>query len=168
MYTLVYNPSTNRESLRSFNDRLAECCLDENAIQIQPQSVGGALVINVWTPGDIENIPDGTPTMLASILPLNMKDPDIEEQLDKLREREEAKATDEDPIREATNVVVLPNHSVSIMGWAIVLVITGEIDLENSQQEGEEEQEGENENDGGDNDGGSPVFVPEVIPPKRN
>lgn len=159
MYTFVFNPSTNRESLRDFNERVAETCLEESAIQIVPQSVGGMLILNVWTPQDVESVPDGTPTLLASVLPINGKDADVEEQLDKLQEREARKATEEDPVREPTNIIMLPNHAVSVNGWAVVLVVTGEL------AEGEDDDEEDDEDDG---DSPVPSFTPEVIPPERS
>lgn len=162
MYTFVFNPSTNRESLRDFNERVAETCLEESAIQIQPQSVGGMLVLNVWTPQDVEHLADGTPTLLASVLPISGKDADVEEQLDKLQEREARKATEEDPVREPSNIITLPNYAQPGNGWAVVLVVTGEVDTGNEDDEGDE---GDDDEDG---DGLVPSFTPDVIPPERS
>lgn len=162
MIPFCFNPSTNRESLKSFNDRVSEYCLDQGAVQIVPQAFGQYLILNVWTEEDLDDVPPGTPTLTASVLQLNSKDGDVEEQMEKLQEREASKATDSDPVREPSNVVVLANPANPMTGWAICITVTGELMMEEVPQSDEERKEEEEQEQPG-----IPTFTPDVIPPDK-
>lgn len=157
MEIFCFNPSTNRETLKEFNERVQEFCLEEGAVAITPSVFGKTLVLAITTVGDSPDAVGGMDTIMPAVLAVDSKDTDVEEQLGRLMQREREKATDEEPVREPTDLRVLQNGHDTMKGWAICVMVTGEIRLDS-----EDEDEGGGEDEGGDE---GEVHEAEVLPP---
>lgn len=155
MITFCFNPSSKRESLKEFNDRLQEFCLDDGAITIKSYAVGKYVCLAVTTVEDLkvddvmeddngEVIP--FPTIMPVVLGLSSEDGNWEEQIELLIEREKKKAAVDDDQRDLTDVMFLQNGHDPSKAWLIVFFTTGEIDPPEFKEEGDDE--------GGDDEGG--------------
>lgn len=143
MNIFCFNPKHNRESLQEFNDRVQEFCLDSGAVGVEAMAVGGYLMLKVLTLDGMDGeIPEGMPTVMPSVRKMDADDKDWEEQIISFCEQEEAKATEDDPVREVADVKVISNEKDITKGWAILTVITGEVEQEELPvKEGEQEEE---------------------------
>lgn len=170
MITFCFNPSSKRESLKEFNDRLQEFCLDDGAITIKSYAVGKYVCLAVSTVDDLkvddvalddagEVIP--FPTIMPVVLGLSSEDGNWEEQIELLVEREKKKASVENDQRDLIDVLFLQNGFDPSKAWLIVFFNTGEIDPPEFGEEGGEE--GDDGDDQGDNNPPQPInvgFVP--------
>jgi hypothetical protein len=163
MQPFCFNPSTNRETLRDFNERVQEFCLEQGAINVVAEAAGKYLILKIATLEDQELpdgvVPEGIPTVMPAVRMLDGKDADWEEQITALMEMEESKASEEDPIREVIDVRVVQNGFDVNKAWAIGIIVTGEIDPQT--------QDGEDDSGDGDDDGptaptGPVLFQPEA------
>lgn len=89
MFTFVYQPKANRETLREFNARVAEFCADNPVVNIDAIGFGDNLILQGTTADDMDV--DNVPTLTAVIRTLDPTDTDLEEQLDGLIEQEKLK-----------------------------------------------------------------------------
>lgn len=142
MNIFCFNPKHNRESLQEFNDRVQEFCLDSGAIGVEATAVGGYLMLKVLTLDGMDEIPEGMPTVMPSVRKMDAEDKDWEEQLISFCEQEEEKATEDDPVREVADVKVISNEKDLTKGWAIITIITGEVEQEEAPVNGEGAPEG--------------------------
>lgn len=141
MIIFCFNPKHNRETLQEFNDRVQEYCLDEGAVALEASCSGGYLLLKVVTVNSAPiEVPDGTPMIIPAVRKLNSDDKDWEEQLESFCQQEEGKATDEDPVRDVSDVKVVMNDRDPTKGWAVMTVIIGEVDMSPEGQQGEEQQ----------------------------
>lgn len=174
MYVFSFNAKHNRESLREFNDRMQEYCLDSGVVSIVPSVVGGTLNLKVSTLDDMRDIPTpeqiaamppeqdvSIPTLLVSVRAMTTKDGDWEEQIASFIKQEEDKATEEEPIREVIDVTLMQNYEDPSKGWAIITVVTGDIDLREAvQDEGDEGNDPEGDDENGDDQPTGPTASP--------
>jgi len=149
MQPFCFNPSTNRETLRDFNERVQEYCLETCATNIVAQCSGKYLFLKVFTAEDLEEdqIIPGTPTVMPAVRMAEAKDAEWEEQLIALIEQEEGKATEEDPVRDVIDINILQNGHDSTKAWIIATIMTGELDGDVVPEEGEEGEQNDPEND---------------------
>lgn len=148
MNIFCFNPKHNRESLQEFNDRVQEFCLDSGAVGVEAMAVGGYLLLKVVTLDGMDGeIPEGMPTVMPSVRKMDADDKDWEEQIMSFCKQEEEKATEDDPVREVADVKVISNEKDLTKGWAIITVITGEVEQEEvpANPEAGDPQEGEQE-----------------------
>ena len=137
MFTFVYQPKANRETLREFNARLQEFCSENPVVNIEALHIGDNLMLQGSTADDMDV--DNVPTLTAVVRTIDPADSDLEEQLDGLIEQEMVKHNPEaengDPNLPIRFVLVQTERR----SWAILICVNGVA-----------EDEGDEGDDGGD------------------
>jgi hypothetical protein len=140
MFTFVYQPKANRETLREFNARLQEFCSENAVVNIEALHVGDNLMLQGTTADDMDV--DNVPTLTAVVRTIDPADSDLEEQLDGLIDQEMAKHDPEsekgDPNLPIRFILVQTDRRA----WAILVCVNGVA-----------EDEGDDGGDGGDGEG---------------
>lgn len=123
MFTFVFQPKANRETLREFNSRLSEYCSENAVVGIEATGFGPNLIIQGTTADDMDV--DDVPTLTPVVRTMNPDDSDLEEQLDGLIEQEVAKhnpdSEDGDPNLPVRFIVVTADKR----SWVVLLCING-------------------------------------------
>lgn len=123
MFTFVFQPRANRESLKEFNLRVQEFCAENPVVSIDATAFGPNLILQGATADDMDT--EDVPTLTATTRTLSAEDADLEEQLDGLIAQETAKhhaaGEDGDPN--------LPVRFIIVQGekraWVVLLCING-------------------------------------------
>lgn len=141
MFTFVYQPKANRETLREFNARVQEFCAENPVVNIEALHIGDNLMIQGTTADDMDV--DNVPTLTAVVRTIDPSDSDLEEQLDGLIEQEMAKHAPEsetgDPNLPVRFIVVQSERRA----WTILVCVNG-------VAEDEDDDEGDGDKDGDD------------------
>lgn len=123
MFTFVYQPKANRETLKEFNLRVQEFCAENPVVSIDATAFGTNLIIQGTTADDIDA--DDVPTLTATTRTLSADDADLEEQLDGLIAQETAKhhaaGEDGDPNLPVRFIVVQGDRRA----WVVLVCING-------------------------------------------
>lgn len=138
MEVFVFNPRKNRETLREFNARIQEFCLDNPVVGITPASLGSNLIISLLLADDLDQ--GGLPTYMPAVRSMKTDDIDLEEQLAAFLRGEREKNAQNDP-RIPSQLVIVERKDKPEDGWAVLMIVNGEA---NDEDEG----------GGGDSDGG--------------
>ncbi len=152
MFTFVFQPKANRETLRDFNNRLREYCAETPVVSIDASAFGPNLIIQGTTADDVDA--EGVPTFTAVVRTLDPLDNDIEEQLDGLIDQEFEKhpKSDEEADEKDPNLPVkFVICSSEKRAWAVLICINGEAEDDAGGDQGDE---------GGGPEDGTPVPVP--------
>lgn len=144
MFTFVFQPKTNRETLREFNERLHEYCAENPVTSVEATVFGTNLIIQGTVADDMDV--DGVPTFTATVRTLDPDDVDLEEQLDGLIAQELAKHPTEDDDGDDPNMPVkFIVASGEKRSWVVLLCINGVA------------EDGDDDADGGGEDGPVPI-----------
>ncbi len=135
---IVFSFSRKRENLREFNTRVEEFCTENHVVGVQAQALGPALVLTLTCDEDLPEIVDPLPTYIPVIIDVQGDNLALEEDLQKFVDREAAKDTEDNP-RVPSTLVLVPRIDKSTEGWAVVLMITGEVDPDEGEDGGEDE-----------------------------
>jgi hypothetical protein len=123
MFTFVYQPKANRETLREFNARVQEFCSENPVVNIEALHIGDNLMLQGSTADDMDV--DNVPTLTAVVRTIDPADSDLEEQLDGLIEQEMAKhnpdAENGDPNLPIKFIVVQTERR----SWAVLICVNG-------------------------------------------
>lgn len=132
MEIFAYNPRKPRETLAQFNDRLQGFCLDHAVIGLNPQILGGQLLVSV-TLADDANTADAN-TLMAMVMEIDSADEKLEEYLSEAKESIEQAHRDEDP-RLPIDVRILPREDNPSGGYAIFFIVNGTVDAGEDDEE---------------------------------
>jgi hypothetical protein len=123
MFTFVYHPKANRETLREFNARVQEFCAENPVVNIEALHIGDNLMLQGSTADDMDV--DGVPTLTAVVRTIDQDDADLEEQLDGLIQQA-LQSHNEDPEKGDPNVPVkFLVISADKRAWVVMLCVNG-------------------------------------------
>jgi len=148
MFTFVYQPKANRETLREFNARLQEFCSENPVVNIEALHIGDNLMLQGSTADDMDV--DNVPTLTAVVRTIDPADADLEEQLDGLIAQEMAKHNPESEEGDPNLPIRFAIVQTERRAWAVLVCVNGVAE--------DEEEGGGGGEDGGD--GGEPAPVP--------
>lgn len=139
MFTFVYQPKSNRETLREFNARLSEFCTEKPVVSIEATAFGPNLILQGTMADDMDA--DGVPTFIAIVRTLDPASPDLEEQIDGIIQQELIK---HNPDSEDTDPN-LPVRFIVAQGekhaWLVLLCVNGVAEDDDDEEEGDPEPE---------------------------
>lgn len=123
MFTFVFQPKANRETLREFNERVREYCVDNPVVSLDANEFGGNLILQGTTADDMDA--DGVPTFTATVRTINGDDTDLEEQLDGMigqeMEKHKSDSDDSDPNLPVKFIIA----SGEKRSWVVILCVNG-------------------------------------------
>mgnify|MGYP006295112173 CR=1 FL=1 len=125
MEIFCYNPRKPRESIDQFNDRIQSFCLDHAVIGMNPQILGGQLVVSI-TLADDADMADAN-TLMPLIMEVESTDESLEDFLTEAKVNIEQAHRDSDP-RLPIDVRLLPREDSPSSGYAVFYIVNGSVD----------------------------------------